>query len=68
GQAAEAYARLEGPYASATVVGLARVGRQRVVQLRLEGAGAALVQERWADGDEGWRVVAADVVRVERPA
>jgi hypothetical protein len=56
------YARLAPPFESVDVVGVARIGRQRVVKLALAGAGGRqAVQERWAPSAAGWRVVIVEV-------
>jgi hypothetical protein len=48
------------------VVALARLGHQYLAKLRLEGPGpSAVLLTRWAPAGAGWRVVAAEVVRVE---
>ena len=48
------------------VVALAAVGRQRVVKVRLDGARmVGYVQLRWTRADAGWRIGAAELVRVE---
>lgn len=48
------------------VVAFARVGRQRLVKLRLDGpAAAATVLARWTPGDGGWRVAALEVARAD---
>jgi hypothetical protein len=48
------------------VVALASIGRQRIVKLRLEGGRVAGdVQLRWTPSDAGWRIAAAELVRVE---
>jgi hypothetical protein len=45
------------------MVAVAKIGRQRVVKLRLEGAGGALtVSTRWVPGDAGWRAAALDLI------
>jgi hypothetical protein len=62
-ESAAAYAALAGPFERVEVVGAARIGRYRVVKLRLEGARArAIVQERWVPTEAGWRVAAAEVI------
>ena len=44
------------------VVGCARLGRQRIVKLRLHGTRATVVlQERWVPSDHGWRIAAVEV-------
>ena len=65
-EVAAAYAGLPGPFATTDVVGCARIGRQRVVKLRLEGARARLLlQERWVPSPAGWRIAAVEVTRAE---
>lgn len=59
------YARLQGPWTQAAVAGVARIGRYRVTRLRLDGAGQAVVQERWVPGDDGWMIAAAEVARLQ---
>jgi hypothetical protein len=61
------YAGLAGQVSRSAVVGCARIGRQRVVKLRLGGRGGpSVLQERWVPLPEGWRVLHAEVVG--RPA
>ena len=56
------YARLAAPFERVDVVGVARIGRQRMVKLALTGArGRQLLQERWAPGSDGWRIVTGEV-------
>ena len=56
------YARLAAPFERVDVVGVARIGRQRMVKLALTGArGRQLLQERWAPGSDGWRIVTVEV-------
>jgi hypothetical protein len=44
------------------VVGVARIGRQRMVKLALAGPrGRQVLQERWTPADGGWRVVTVEV-------
>jgi len=53
------------------VVAFARIGRKRVVKLRLEGrAGAGTLVTRWMSTPEGWRAEWLDTVSVDiaRPA
>jgi hypothetical protein len=60
-EAAAAYASLGGPFERVDVVGCARLGRQRVVKLRLHGArGVVVLQERWVPAPAGWRVAALE--------
>ena len=61
-EAAADYARLAAPFERVDVVGVARIGRQRMVKLALAGArGRLLLQERWVPGDGGWRIVTVEV-------
>ena len=61
-EAAADYARLAPPFERVDVVGVARIGRQRMVKLALAGArGRQLLQERWVPGDGGWRIVTVEV-------
>ena len=56
---------------SRRIVAFARVGHQRLVKLRLDGADAGVtLLTRWVSGDVGWRVAALEVARVDaaRPA
>jgi hypothetical protein len=65
-EVAAAYAALPGPFETAEVVGCARIGRQRMVKLRLSGRRARVVlQERWVPSDAGWRVAAVEVTGAE---
>jgi len=53
------------------VVAVAKVGRQRMVKLRLEGPGGSVALViRWVPGESGWRAAALDVAAVDaaRPA
>jgi hypothetical protein len=53
---------LPGPFERVDVVGCARLGRQRIVKLRLHGTRATVVlQERWTPSDHGWRIAAVEV-------
>jgi hypothetical protein len=66
-EAAEDLARLEGPFERVDVVGCARLGRHRVVKLRLDGPRAVVVlQERWVPTERGWRIAAVEVTRADR--
>jgi hypothetical protein len=48
------------------VIALARVGRYRMVKVRLEGPrSVAVVQQRWTPSQSGWRVSGVEVVRSE---
>jgi hypothetical protein len=59
-EAAAEYARLTPPFDDVAVVGVARIGRQRVVKLALAGPrGRQVLQERWVPSPDGWRVVVA---------
>jgi hypothetical protein len=63
------YRGLGGPFARAEVVGCARLGRQRVVKLRLErGREWLVLQERWMPSADGWRIAAVEVTRTGSPA
>jgi hypothetical protein len=65
GAAAE-YERLGERLDRVEVVGCARLGRHRVVKLRLQGPGAPLLlQERWIPSPGGWRVAAVESTRLE---
>jgi len=56
------YARLTPPFDSVEVVGVARIGQQRMVKLALAGPrGRQVLQERWAPSDGGWRIVTVEV-------
>lgn len=67
-EAAAAYAALPAPVARVEAVGCARLGRQRVVKLRLDAPGARVVlQERWVPSTSGWRIAAVETIVVERP-
>jgi hypothetical protein len=58
--------RLGDQVQASRVVALAAVGRHRLVKLRLEGARVVgYVQLRWTPLSAGWRVAAADLLRVE---
>jgi hypothetical protein len=64
--AAATYASLAGPFERVDVVGCARIGRQRVVKLRLEGARSRVVlQERWVPSPDGWRIAAVEATALE---
>jgi hypothetical protein len=64
--AAATYASLAGPFERVDVVGCARIGRQRVVKLRLEGGrGRVVLQERWVPSPDGWRVAAVEATPLE---
>jgi hypothetical protein len=65
-EAAAAYASLGGPFERVDVVGCARLGRQRVVKLKLHGPrGVVVLQERWIPAPAGWRVAALETMRSE---
>jgi hypothetical protein len=56
------YARLAAPFDRVEVVGVARIGRQRVVKLSLAGPrGRQVLQERWAPTPAGWRIVTVEL-------
>jgi len=56
------YARLVPPFERVEVVGVARIGRQRVVKLALAGPrGRQVLQERWMPAEAGWRIVTVEV-------
>jgi hypothetical protein len=58
--------RLGEPITASRVVALASIGRHRVVKIRAEGRRAlGWLQVRWVPAGDGWRVAAADLVRVE---
>lgn len=60
------YAGLEGPFTTSQVVALAKVGRYRMVKVKLEGPrSVAVVQQRWTPSQSGWRVSGVEVVRSE---
>jgi hypothetical protein len=55
-----------GPVGEATVVACARIGAYRFVKLILRGTDAlSVVQLEWRPAEEGWTVVAAELVRSE---
>ena len=63
---AAAYERLGEGFERVEVVGCARLGRYRVVKLRLDGPGAQLLlHERWVPSPAGWRVAAVEATRLE---
>ena len=65
-EVAAAYAGLAGRFERTDVVGCARIGRQRVVKLRLEGPGGRVVlQERWIPSADGWRIAAVEISGAE---
>jgi len=56
------YARLAAPFERVDVIGVARIGQQRMVKLALAGArGLQVLQERWAPTEAGWRIVTVEV-------
>jgi hypothetical protein len=60
------YTGLGGRFSRFEVIGCARLGRQRVVKLRLQGERESLVlQERWIPAADGWRIAAVEVMRSE---
>jgi hypothetical protein len=62
----EAYARLGEPVRDSRVVGLAAIGGERIVKVRLQGARTVgFVQLRWTPSRAGWRVADADLVASE---
>ena len=61
-----AFATLAGRLTATRVVGLAAIGRQQIVKLRVESARATgLVQLRWTPTPEGWRIASGDLVSTE---
>ena len=61
-----AFAALAGRLTATRVVGLAGIGRQWMVKLRVESARAtSLIQLRWTPTPEGWRIAAGDLVSTE---
>jgi hypothetical protein len=60
------YARLADRISGSQVVGLAAIGAQRMVKLRLEGPRVVgFIQLRWAPSTAGWRVAAGELVGTE---
>jgi hypothetical protein len=58
--------RLGDQVIGSRVVAVAAIGHQRIVKVRLEGARVVgYLQLRWAPSAAGWRIAAADLVRVE---
>jgi hypothetical protein len=58
--------RLGDQVVGSRVVALAAIGHQRLVKVRLEGGRVVgYVQLRWTPSKAGWRIAAADLVRVE---
>jgi hypothetical protein len=65
-EVAAAYTGLPAPFERTDIVGCARIGRQHVVKLRLDGRRARiLLQERWIPSPGGWRIAAVEVTRTE---
>ena len=65
-EASAEYARLVPPFERVEVVGVARIGRQRVVKLWLGGPrGRQVLQERWAPRPGGWRVVVVELASAQ---
>jgi hypothetical protein len=65
-EAVAEYDGLAGRFERIDVVGCARLGRQRVVKLRLEGGRSRVVlQERWVPSPNGWRIAAVEATRSE---
>jgi hypothetical protein len=59
-------AGLDGPFERVDVVGCARLGRQRIVKLRLtRPRGGVVLQERWVPSERGWRVTALEVTHAD---
>ena len=66
GEGLEVYRSLpDGELGDHEVVALAGIGTQRVVKLRFRGRPGARLQLRWAFQDGRWRVLEAELVRVE---
>jgi hypothetical protein len=60
------YAGLHGRFSRFEVIGCARLGRQRMVKLRLHGSHETIVlQERWVPAADGWRIAAVELTRSE---
>jgi hypothetical protein len=56
------YARLPRGLDDVRLVAAAKVGRHRVVKVRLsEGTRAVVIQQRWIDSPAGWRLVGAEL-------
>ena len=56
------YARLAAPFERVDIVGVARIGRQRMVKLALAGPrGRQVLQERWVPTEVGWRIVTVEL-------
>jgi hypothetical protein len=55
-----------GRFTTHVVVAVARIGRQLLVKIRLDGPSvSATLAARWAGGPDGWRAHALDVARLE---
>jgi hypothetical protein len=64
-----AFASLAGTLTGSRVVGLAAIGRQWMVKLRLESPRAVVVvQLRWVPAGAGWRIAAGEPVATESVA
>jgi hypothetical protein len=64
--AAAEYERLDECVERVEVVGCARLGRHRIVKLRLDGPHTRiLLQERWITSPDGWRIATVEAMRVE---
>jgi hypothetical protein len=50
------------------VVACARLGEQRLIKLRLDGAGAVVLLLRWTPTGDGWRVAALEPVAASAPS
>jgi hypothetical protein len=58
--------RLGDQVRASRVVALAAIGRHRLVKVRVDGARVVgYLQLRWTPSDAGWRITAAELVRVE---
>jgi hypothetical protein len=65
-EVAAAYAGLPAPFERTDIIGCARIGRQRVVKLRLNGRrGHVVLQERWVPSPAGWGIAAVEVTDAE---
>jgi len=61
-----AFAPLAGRITGTRVVGLAAIGRQQMVKLRIESPRAiGFVQLRWMPAGAGWRIAAGELVSTE---
>jgi len=66
GEAVESALRAAGTRASQRVVAIAKVGRQRLVKLKLEGAeGSLTFLLRWVPAEGGWRAAAIELAAVD---